>query len=181
MNDVVYDEFEPREFVRSLVHIAKMAIMSPNVFFPRMKRTGGLLNPALFLITCSLIHSLILGLWLRKPAFILTGFASGALMPFVHAGIILVLLRMLFRVEGTYELSFRINAYASAAVLLSWVPVLGFLIELYRLFVISYGVKQLFGVSLVRAAAVVMLGVVVMIILYWIFAQAIGPAPVKPS
>lgn len=181
MNEVLYDEFQPGQFIRSLVHIAKMVIMNPNLFFPRMKRGGGLVNPTLFLLSCSLIHSLILGLWLRKPGLMLTGFLSGILIPFVHAGIILLLLRMLFRVEGSYELSFRINAYASAAALLSWVPVLGFLIELYRLFVISLGVKQLFGVSLVRAVTAVLLGVVVLIFLYWIFAQAVGIAPVKPS
>ena len=118
--------------------------MSPWAFFRAMRRTGGLRPPFLFLFACLVVHTLIVGLLHKDMALLGRNLAMGLVFPFITAGLSYVLLTRLFRAQGTFETAFRVNAYAAAVNLLSWFPVVGVLLELYRLYVITAGLSVTF-------------------------------------
>ena len=144
MTDSGSEEFDPRDFLTSFREIAVGALMSPRAFFQQMRRTGGIFPPFLFLLVCLLIHTLIVGLLHKDMALLGRNLLLGLTTPFITAGLSYVLLTRLFQARGTFETAFRVNAYAAAVNLLSWFPVVGVLLEFYRLYVITIGLSATF-------------------------------------
>lgn len=64
MTDPGSGEFDLRDFLTSFREMAVGVLMAPRAFFQEMRRTGGILPPFLFLLTCLLIHTLIVGLYM---------------------------------------------------------------------------------------------------------------------
>lgn len=139
--------------IKRFVVVVKEVLFSPNSFFAAMKGTTTLPNPYLFLAVCTLIHTLMVVLTLKKISFMLIFLAlvNGMLMPFVTAWLLFFIITRMFKGLGTYEDSLRINVYAGSTVLFSWIPMGGFLLELYRLYLISAGFGHVFAVRPVKA------------------------------
>lgn len=139
--------------IKRFVVVVKEVLFSPNSFFAAMKDTTTLPNPYLFLAVCSLIHTLMVVLTLKKISFMLIflALANGMLMPFVTSWLLFFILTRLFKGVGTYDDSLRINVYAGSTVLFSWIPMGGFLLEIYRLYLISAGLYYVFAVRPVKA------------------------------
>lgn len=171
MTDSGSEEFDPRHFLTSFREIAVGVLMSPRAFFQTMQRTGGIFPPFLFLLVCLLIHTLIVGLLRKDLPLMGRNLALGLTTPFITAGLIYLLLTHLFRARGTFEAAFRVNAYAAAINLLSWFPVVGVLLEFYRLYVITAGLSATFDVKLWKAFA----ALVLIVGLYMALASGIGP------
>jgi len=72
-------------------------------------------------------------------------------MPFVTAGIVFFIITRLFKAPGTYEAAFRVNAYSATTALFSWIPFLGFFLELYRFYLIALGLSCAFSIRVTRA------------------------------
>jgi len=144
MTDSGREEFDPHHFLPSFREVALGVLMSPWAFFKAMRRTGGLQPPFLFLLACLLIHTAIIGLLHKDMALLGRNIALGLTFPFITAGLSYVLLTRLFQARGTFETAFRVNAYAAAVNLLSWFPVVGVLLEFYRLYVITVGLSVAF-------------------------------------
>lgn len=138
------EEFDASNFLGSFCEVALGVLMSPWAFFRTMHRTGGYRPPFLFLTACLLVHTLIVGLLHKDMAFLGRNLALGLIFPFITAGLSYVLLTYLFRARGSFETAFRVNAYAGAVNLLSWFPVVGVLLEFYRLYVITAGLSVAF-------------------------------------
>jgi hypothetical protein len=144
MADFGHEEFDPHNFMTSFRTVAAGVLLSPRAFFLEMRRTGGILPPFLFLLACLMVHSLIVGLLHKDMALIGRNLALGLTFPFITAGLSYVLLTRLFQARGTFEAAFRVNAYAAAINLLSWFPMVGVLLEFYRLYVITVGLSTTF-------------------------------------
>lgn len=63
-------------------------------------------------------------------------------------------------VRGGFIESFRIVCYASVTSLLTWVPVAGYVVVLYGLVLVFFGVRSLHGASRTRALAVALVQLV---------------------
>ena len=171
MTDPGSEEFDPRDLLTSFREVAVGVLMSPRAFFQTMRRTGGILPPFIFLLVCLLIHTLIVGLLHKDMALLGRNLALGLTTPFITAGLTYLLLTRLFQARGTFEAAFRVNAYAAAINLLSWFPVVGVLLEFYRLYVITVGLSATFEVKPWKAFAVL----VVIVGLYMALASSMGP------
>lgn len=57
----------------------------------------------------------------------------------------------------------RVNAYTSAAALLSWVPVAGYLASLYGLYVTMLGIRELHGTTTKRASLAILVPLLVFV------------------
>jgi hypothetical protein len=165
------EEFDPRDFLTSFREIAVGVLMSPRAFFQTMRRTGGIFPPFLFLLACLLIHTLIVGLLHKDMPLLGRNLTLGLTTPFVTAGLAYLLLTRLFRARGTFEAAFRVNAYAAAINLLSWFPVVGVLLEFYRLYVITVGLSAAFDVKPWKA----FVALVLIVGLYMALAISLGP------
>jgi hypothetical protein len=158
-------DFTPNNLLISFLRTARAVFFSPGLFYERMKTHGGMRNPLLFLICCVMINALLGSLWIKDQAIIVRNIAFGIGMPFVTAGILFLIITRLFKAAGTYEAAFRVNAYAAALNLLSWIPILWLfvLIELYRVYVIALGLSRTFSIRVPRA----LLAIVLTGITYW--------------
>ncbi|MBW2075773.1 MAG: YIP1 family protein [Deltaproteobacteria bacterium] len=144
-----------------------------------METEGGLRNPTIFLACCVLIHSLIIGLVCQKQILIILNIVGGVGMPFVTAGILFLIITRLFKASGTYEATFRVNAYAAATALFSWIPLVGFFLECYRLYLIVIGLSRVFSIRTSRAVLAMVITIIIYIaVLGPIIAHIVGsPVP----
>jgi len=159
---------------------AQSVAFRPVDFFRNLRRQGDFLNPLAFALICVLISSLlggILGLILSvgftdqgvAGAFI--GFIFGIVRSLIGAAIglfvgalIWYLLVLLFaRTNNTgYEATFRVVAYSSVVYLVSWIPILGWIIGLvYGIYLGIVGIREVHGTTSGRAALVVLIPIVV--------------------
>lgn len=155
-------DFEPDNFLRSLFDTSKAILFFPKKFFEQMKTSGGLRNPFIFLACCVLIHALIVGLLRKNQTLVVANLVWGIIMPFVTAGILLFIITRLFKGSGTYEMAFRVNAYSAAVAFLSWIPMVGVLLEFYRIYLIVLGLRSTFAVK----ASWAFLAVVMTLVIY---------------
>ncbi|MDY6836499.1 MAG: YIP1 family protein [Thermodesulfobacteriota bacterium] len=151
------NDFEPKQFLASFFGTAKAVLLSPRPFYEGMKTQGGFGNPFVFLVCCIAVHSLLAGLVLNNAAFIARNLVLGIAMPFVTSGLFLFFLIHFFKASGTYEAAFRVNAYAGAISLLSWVPVVGLILEFYRIYLLVVGLSAAFSVKVSRSFLTVLM------------------------
>lgn len=170
MNELLNNEFDPKNFFSSFFRTSKTILLSPKVFFQGMRRDGGFLNPFLYLLSCIVFHVLIFGLLQKNPAFMLRTLLLGLIFPLITAGILFLIITKVFKASGPYETAFRVNAYASAVNLLSWLPIIGLLFEFYRIYLIVLGLSFAFSIKMTQA----FLAIVMTMAIYIIAAGAIS-------
>ena len=154
-------DFVPDRFLNSLFLVSKSVLLSPNFFYEGMKREGGLRNPFIYLATCVFTHTLLVGLLIKSQSLIAMNLVFGMVFPFLTAGILFFLITRLFKSPGTYELAFRVNAYAAAVALFSWMPLIGMILEFYRLYLIGVGLRHAFSIKTSRALLAIVLTIAI--------------------
>jgi hypothetical protein len=174
--DAQYD-FVPGNFLSSLFSIAKTILLSPRLFYQKMKTDGGLRNPTLFLVCCVLIHTLFVGLSVRDQTIVVRNISYGIAMPFVTAGILFLFITKIFKESGTYQAVFRVNAYASAVNLVTWIPMVGLVFEFYRLYLIAWGLSYAFPTKVHRAVLAIVMTMITYIVLGQIVFHFLGGQP----
>ncbi len=122
-------------FMNRMIHV----ITNPVGFYRDMSKTGGLLEPLLFMVAmgviAGIIHSMISVIGLGMTGSVMTGAASIIILPifvaifgFVGAAILYVIWKWMGSGES-FEVAFRCGAYATAispvTSLLSLIPYLG--------------------------------------------------------
>ena len=150
-------DFLPNQFLNSLFWVSKTVLLSPRLFYEGMKREGGLRNPFIYLASCVLIHTLLVSLLIKSQSLIAINLVFGMTFPFVTAGILFLVIKRLFKAPGTYEMAFRVNAYAAAVALFSWMPLIGMILEFYRLYLIGVGLSYAFSIKTSRAFVAIVL------------------------
>ena len=170
MNEHLINEFDPKNLFSSFFRTSKTILLSAKVFFKGMRKDGGFLNPFLYLLYCIVFHVLVFGLLQKNPMFMLRTLILGLIFPLITAGILFLIITKLFKASGSYENAFRVNAYASAVNLLTWLPLIGLLFEFYRIYLIVIGLSFAFSIKMTRA----FLAIVLTIAIYIIAAAAIS-------
>jgi len=175
------NESKPGRFLTSFFHAAKAVLFSPQAFFDAVKAERGFRSPFVFLLSCIVVHTLFVALTLGKPAVVLFSLFNGLVMPFATAALLFVVLTRLFNSPGTYEQTYRVVAYSAATALVSWIPLAGFVIELYRVYIIAVGLRSVFSVKMSRALAAIGVVVVTYIVVFSLLGHFIGPQPEPPQ
>jgi len=160
------NDFDPGNFLGSFFHLAKDVIFFSRSFYKGMRSEGGMRNPCIFLAGCALVHTLFVGLTLKKGAIIALSLFNGLVMPFVTAWILYVIVTGLFKGSGTYEAAFRVTAYSAATALFSWVPMGGFILEIYRLYLIALGLSYTFSLRLSKTLLAVCITVAIYVFVF---------------
>ena len=164
MNEHLIKEFDPKNLFSSFYQTSKTILLSPKVFFREMKRSGGFLNPFLYMLYCIVFHVLVFGLLQKDPMFMLRALVLGLIFPLITSGILLFFITRVFKAPGSYEIAFRVNAYASAVNLLTWLPIIGLLFEFYRIYLIVIGLSFAFSIKMTHAFFAILMTMTIYII-----------------
>jgi hypothetical protein len=168
----------------------KEVMQRPSDFYRRMPETGGYGDPLTFAAISFIIYGLLTALLTalfgremymngmynemygsaREVGFftilmtvIITPIA-GIISLFIEAAILYVIYKILGG-EGSYEGTLRFIAYATAVLVLSWIPIIGWIVGLYGIYLYIVGGMHVHNVSMVRSAIAVLLPTLLIILL----------------
>ncbi|AKB34634.1 hypothetical protein MSSAC_0044 [Methanosarcina siciliae C2J] len=161
----------------------KEVIQRPSDFYRRMPTTGGYNEPITFAALSYLIYWLLTALFNRGMmrgmygygGIIEFGFSTAIITAvvalfisiisvFIGAAILYVIYKVLGG-SGTYEGTVRFISYATAVMVVSWIPFIGWIFGLYGIYLYIVGGMVVHDVSMVKSAIAVLLPIVVIILL----------------
>ena len=179
-----YDLSDP---LNSFVDVVRRVILQPRAFFAELPRQGSLLGPLVFALVCIEISVLLVGLltFLGVPGGVtwLVGargnqgflaFVGGLVIAPLAAAVgvfltALVTHLLVILVVGSghsgFGATFRVVAYSSVTSLLGWLPFIGWIFSLYRLFLATVGIREMHSTTTGRALLVVLLPAILILIL----------------
>jgi hypothetical protein len=179
-----YDLSDP---VGSFVDVVRRVVVQPAAFFAELPRQGSLLNPLVFALICTEISVILVGLltfvdvpggalWLfgteGDQGFL--AFVGGLVIAPVAAAVgvfltALVTHLLVVLVVGSghsgFGATFRIVSYSSVTGLVGWVPFIGWIFSLYRLYLATVGIREMHGTTTGRALLVVLLPAILVLAL----------------
>jgi hypothetical protein len=179
-----YDLSDP---VKSFVDVVRRVAFQPAAFFSGLPRQGSLLNPLVFALICIEVSVILVGLltFIDVPGGITSLFGArgnqgvlaflGGLVLAPIAGTVGVyltalvthLLVMILVGPGHsgFGATFRIVAYSSVTSLVGWIPFIGWIASLYRLYLATVGIREMHGTTTGRALLVVLLPAILILVL----------------
>ena len=180
--------------VNSFVDVVRRVVFQPAAFFAGLPRQGSLLNPLVFALICIEISVILVGLltFIDVPGGITSLFGArgnqgflafvGGLVLAPIAGIVGVFLTALVThllvmvVVGSehsgFGATFRIIAYSSVTSLVGWIPFIGWLASLYRLYLATVGIREMHRTTTGKALLVVLLPAILILVLVVVLAGA---------
>lgn len=175
-NDIAH-EFDLQRPVASAVAVIRTVLFSPRSFYLNFKVEGPLKEPVLFVLLVGAVAG-VLGAAVALASNLLFGdidtgdirsavvdaLLFAVLSPFgvgVVAGVYLLSIRTFVgKVSGFREV-YRMVAYASAALVFAWIPLLGAFAFTYALMVLmGVGIHSVYRTSLMTAAVTALVGFV---------------------
>ena len=154
------------EFIDEFIDTWKNVITTPGDFYKEMPTSGGYEEPLKF----AAINYLIAGI---GAALITFGSMFGAVIVAPILGIVGVfigglILHICFKIvggSGSYEGTVRTVSYASAISAVSWIPIVGWIIGLYAIYLNIVGGTFVHDLTMGKSAIAVFIPVIIMVIL----------------
>ena len=181
-----YDLSNPLE---SFADTVRRVVLQPVGFFAALPRSGSLLNPLIFALICTEI-SAILGGILRLAGVgegFLAGYGfqvpenqdfgefigsvifapiGGIIGVFVVAGIAhLLVILVVGATRSGFGATFRVASYTGVTALVSWIPIIGWLLSLYGIYLSVVGIREMHATTTGKAVLVVLIPVIVVVVL----------------
>jgi len=182
----------------------KEVMQRPSDFYRGMPKTGGYTDPLTFAAISFIIYALLaalltvlfgsgthmngmydgmyegmygsvreLGFFAVLMTVIITPIA-GIISLFIEAAILYIIYKILGG-KGSYEGTVRFISYATAVMVLSWIPIIGWIAGIYEIYLYIVGGMYVHGVSMARSAIAILLPTLLVILLIaiimaWLFA-----------
>ena len=181
-----YDLSNP---LQSFLDTVRRVVLQPVGFFAGLPRRGVLLSPLIFALICTEI-SAILGGVLRLAGVgedFLAGYGlqvpenqgfgefvgsvifapiGGTIGVFVIAGIAhLLVMLVVGTTRSGFGATFRVASYTTVTSLVSWIPIIGWLLSLYGIYLSVVGIREMHGTTTGKAVLVVLIPVIVVVVL----------------
>jgi hypothetical protein len=179
-----YDLSDP---LNSFVEVVRRVVFQPSAFFAGLPRQGSLPSPLVFALVCTEISVLLVGLltFLDVPGGItwlfgargnqgFLAFLGGLVIAPIAAAVgvfltALVTHLLVILVVGSghsgFGATFRIVAYSSVTSLVSWIPFVGWLFSLYRLYLATVGIREMHATTTGKALLIVVLPAILILAL----------------
>ena len=187
-------EFDPARPLRSGLAVTRAVLLSPKSFYANFSTSGPLKEPILFVLFVSAVSAVLrlaivfifsTGSVGEAAISLLEALAFVALSPGIIAALAAVYLlsiRAFVKREADFQEAYRMLAYAYAAMILFWVPIIQAFAFTYAFLVLMMlGVRSVYGTSTTTALVTTFVGYVPAGILF-VFLQlavtglAFGPA-----
>ncbi len=191
-------EFSLQDPVNSFISTVRNVVLNPVSFFQGIRQQGDFVNPLIFAVICALISALLGGIinLLLSPLFVAPGDTGEALAGgvvgfvfslifalifviiglFVGAAITQLLVMLLVRPQNAgFEATFRVGAYIQAAQLISWIPIIGWIIAfVWATVLYILGLREVHSTTTGRAVLIALIPLAVVILLVVLFLAVIA-------
>jgi hypothetical protein len=181
-----YDLSNPLE---SFVETVRRVVLQPVGFFAGLPRQGSLLNPLIFALICTEISAILGGI--LRLAGVGEGFVAGygfqvpenqdfgefigsvifapiggVIGVFVVAGIAHLLVRLVVGATNSgFGATFRVASYTEVTALVSWIPIIGWLLSLYGIYLSVVGIREMHATTTGKAVLVILIPLIVVVVL----------------
>ncbi len=164
--------------VNSFIDTARRVVLEPLRFFASLPRSGSFVNPLVFALICIEISAILGGLLGLIGVGANRGLGNfigsiiaapiiGAIVLFIGAGILHLLVMLVVGAGNSgFEATFRVAAYAAVVDLVSWIPLIGWLLSLYGIYLTVVGIREMHQTTTGKAVLVVLIpaGVVLLLV-----------------
>jgi hypothetical protein len=186
-----YDLSDP---AGSFVDVVRRVAFRPAAFFAGLPRQGSLLSPLVFALICIEVSVILVGLltFLGVPGGITSlfgakgnqgflAFVGGLVLAPIAAAVgvfltALVTHLLVILVVGSghsgFGATFRIVAYSSVTSLAGWIPFVGWIFSLYRLYLATVGIREMHATTTGKALLVVVLPAILILALVMVVVGA---------
>jgi hypothetical protein len=173
--------------VGSFADVVGRVVLQPQAFFAGLPRQGSLLGPLVFALICTEISVLLVGLltFLDVPggATSLVGvggdqgflaFLGGLVVAPIAAAVGVFLTALVTHLlvavvvgsgNSGFGATFRVVAYSSVTSLAGWIPFVGWIFSLYRLYLATIGIREMHATTTGKALLVVLLPAILVLVL----------------
>jgi hypothetical protein len=170
-------EFRYTDPVQTFIATVQAVVLRPVDFFRGILRQGDFINPLIFAIICYEVAAILGGLLNLVGIGADQGFggfiASIILAPifaaiglFIFSGILHLLVMLIVGSRnGGFEATFRVVAYSAVTSLVSWIPIIGWILSLYGIYLGIVGVREMHNTTTGKAAIVVLIPAAIIILL----------------
>jgi|SRR5215211_2950051 len=180
--------------VNSFADVVRRVLLQPVGFFAGLPRQGNVVGPLVFALICIEISAILVGLltFIDIPGGVTwvlgargdQGFLAflGGLVVAPIAGTIGIFLSALVThllvilVVGSghsgFGATFRVVSYSSVTSLLGWIPFIGWIFTLYRLYLATVGIREMHSTTTGRALLVVLLPAILILVLVLVLVGA---------
>ena len=180
-------DYELSDPVGGFADVVRRVVLQPQAFFAGLPRQGSLVGPLVFALICTEISVLLVGLltFLDVPggATTLVGaggdqgflaFLGGLLVAPVAAAVGIFLTALVTHLLVTvvigsgnsgFGATFRVVAYSSVTSLAGWLPFIGWIFSLYRLYLATVGIREMHATTTGKALLVVLLPAILVLLL----------------
>jgi hypothetical protein len=165
----------------------KEVIQRPSDFYRRMPTTGGYADPLTFAAISYVIYGLLTALFNRGMSmggmYGSSGFSfsmmlmSVIMMPilgiislFIGGAIFYIIYKVLGG-TGSYEGTVRFMSYATAVLVISWIPIIGLIVGIYGIYLYIVGGTFVHNVSMGKSALAVLLPTILVFLLAMVIAS----------
>ncbi len=181
-----YDLSNP---VESFADTVRRVVLQPVGFFAELPRSGSLLNPLIFALICTEISAILGGI--LRLAGVGEGFVAGygfqvpenqdfgefigsvifapiggVIGVFVVAGIAHLLVRLVVGATNSgFGATFRVASYTEVTSLVSWIPIIGWLLSLYGIYLSVVGIREMHETTTGKAVLVILIPLIVVVVL----------------
>lgn len=171
----------PRFGVGVYFKMLQMLIVSPRQFFTAMGEDTAISGCAFkFLLISGVFHSCVyMTYFTERTAAVAIALVLNALgMPVLLAGLTHLAHAMTSSDKISFRKLFAIYAFATGTTMIvSWIPAVHILTELWRFILVVIGLVKACGLSWVRSVLLVLAGVVLLLMLFWsLFPLLLGTA-----
>jgi hypothetical protein len=172
-------DFNLQDPVQSFISTARGVALDPANFFRGIRRQGDFISPLVFALICAVVAAVLGaiigflftlvagtegfgGAFIGMIASIVRSLISVAIGLFIGAAIWHLLVILIIKPSHAgYEATFRVAAYSTVVYLVSWIPILGWLLSLYAIYLGVIGVREVHNTTTGKAAMVVLIPIAV--------------------
>ncbi|MFH1490308.1 MAG: YIP1 family protein [Pseudomonadota bacterium] len=154
----------------------KKMLLKPGAFYENLSGNHGMLDAFVFLVSCSLIFSLLSAVFTetRRMLYAPVFFLNAAAMPFFSAFVFNVAALFICRGVFTYGMLFRVAAYANVTCLLAWIPGMAWATGIWSFYLMGLGMIKAGHIGRGRALSVILAGGGLMLLLIQIIYPVLG-------
>jgi hypothetical protein len=165
------------EFIDEFIGTWKKVITTPGDFFKEMPTSGGYEAPLKFAVVNYIIAGIGLTLIsLGSAFFMIVAMPVFGIIGLFISGAILYVCFKIVGGSGSYEGTVRMLSYTSAVNAVSWIPILGWIVALYAIYLAIVGGTFVHNITTMRSAIAIFIPIVVLTIIAVLLIVVLGVA-----